>query len=241
MTSPAILCVPADNRKYLDGCRSFGVPVMLDAEDGVRPENRHAALDNAVAFATRGDFVRAGREDIVETGALARLRESGATYVVPKCEGAVVVGCVALIETPLGVRRLDEIIRSGPSSVFFGWADLSATCRVLPTSRLVEHAECEVLFAAKAAGLRVIRGPSQYIERAAKCHEDALRARDLGYDGVGCVSPAQIKAVELAFRPGVERIEWARAILDAASDGAFSDGRIVAGPPLVKLAHWILS
>ena len=65
-------------------------------------------------------------------------------------------------------------------------------------------------------------------------HELAL---ELGFDGKICIHPSQVPVVNEAFTPTVERIEWARRVLDAAEEaeregrGVFRvDGEMVDAP-----------
>jgi citrate lyase subunit beta/citryl-CoA lyase len=74
--------------------------------------------------------------------------------------------------------------------------------------------------------------------------EDALRASSLGFGGKLCIHPNQIAAVEKAFLPSSEELEWAKRVLNAAaqSQGAAVelDGQMI-DKPVIERAQSLLA
>jgi citrate lyase subunit beta/citryl-CoA lyase len=74
--------------------------------------------------------------------------------------------------------------------------------------------------------------------------EDALRASYLGFGGKLCIHPKQIAAVEKAFLPSAEELEWAKRVLHAAAQSQGSavalDGQMI-DKPVIERAQSVLA
>ena len=178
----AVLVAPgSDERKAGKALASAADEVVLDLEDAVTAAQKDAARELVAPLvrehgATRTVSVRInGRgtpwfED--DLRACAALGDALASIVIPKVESAddlveadrilgseSTVTVQALIETPAGVQRIDEIV-AGPrvAGVIIGYADLGASLGRTRTAA-PEHwlyVQDRVLHAARAAGVQAI-------------------------------------------------------------------------------------
>ena len=138
---PAILFVPADRPDRFAKAAERADMVILDLEDGCRPENRAEARRAIIESEKAGDLdperviVRINPVDSPEHAAdlemLADLRYD--LVMLPKAESAASVESlaghrvIALIETPLGVLRADDVASAdNVVAMFWGAEDLTA-------------------------------------------------------------------------------------------------------------------
>jgi citrate lyase subunit beta/citryl-CoA lyase len=95
------------------------------------------------------------------------------------------------------------------------------------------------VLASRVAGLPApVDGVTLAIDDALQVGADAQRARVLGFGGKLCIHPAQVAAVNAAFRPSPEHITWARRVVEATSAGRGAavavDGKMVDAPVLAR-------
>ena len=73
---------------------------------------------------------------------------------------------------------------------------------------------------------------------------DALRSRSLGFGGKLCIHPRQTAAVNNAYLPTAEEVDWARRVLQAfesSGGGATAlDGKMI-DKPVVDHARQVLA
>lgn len=103
-------------------------------------------------------------------------------------------------------------------------------------------ARCQVLNAAKAAGVQAIDTVFSDVGDMDGLYESVLEAKSLGFDGKGCIHPRQIDVVHEAFAPKPSEVEKACKIVKAFDEaqskglGVVSLGRKMIDPPVVKRA-----
>jgi citrate lyase subunit beta / citryl-CoA lyase len=92
----------------------------------------------------------------------------------------------------------------------------------------------QVINAARAAGVQPLASVYPKFENEVDVYSYARSARAMGYEGVGCIHPRQIRPVHRAFAPSERELAEAKKIVDAyeASAGAAVgvDGRMVDVP-----------
>ncbi|AKK02658.1 HpcH/HpaI aldolase/citrate lyase family protein [Corynebacterium epidermidicanis] len=262
---PAILFTPADRADRFAKAAIRADMVILDLEDGCQPDNRPAArtaieaceLDPAqVIVRINPPTSTDGAQD------LAMLARSPFRQVmVPKVEGAPDIAAVtavlgdatiiALIETPLGVLRADEIAATpGVVALFWGAEDLvaglsgSSSRHADGTYRdVAKHARARVQLAAAAFGKAALDSVYVDIPNTAGLAAEVEDAAALGYAGTVCIHPSQVAIIRDGYRPTEEQVDWAQRLLAAAENnrGAFSfEGRMV-DEPLFRQAQAIVS
>lgn len=234
--------------------------VVIDLEDAVAPDAKRSARDLVQGaliepvWAGTGVAVRVNGTDtahcLPDLLALVPAPAALTSLVVPKVESAFdvcfieriidlieadtgtpsTIGIQALIETPAGVRRLDEITAAGRrlETLIIGYADLGAalgrpTIDRRPDDRWLWVQE-SVLAAARAASLQAIDGPWLAIRDTEGFTASAERARELGFDGKWALHPTQVEPLNTLFAPSRTEFDQASALL-AALAAAEADGR----------------
>ncbi|WP_298087402.1 CoA ester lyase [uncultured Corynebacterium sp.] len=257
---PAILFAPADRPDRFAKAAERADLVILDLEDGCRPENKAAArqaiIDNPMD--PERTIIRINPSDSPEYAAdLEMLADTRYDLVMlPKAESAASVEAlagyrvIALIETAMGVLRADDIASAdNVAAMFWGAEDLTAGLGgtnsrftekeaapgIVPgTYRdVARHARARVQLAAAAFGRAALDSVHVDISDDDGLRSEALDAAALGYAATVCIHPGQVQTIRDAYRPSDEQIDWARRLLAAASEdgGAFSfEGQMVDAP-----------
>ncbi|WP_243718379.1 CoA ester lyase [Actinomadura sp. 7K534] len=160
------------------------------------------------------------------------------------------IGIQALIETPEGLHRIDEIAAASPRlrTLILGYADLGAALgmsyRDLDLWLPAQHA---VLLAARRHDLQAIDGPYLAYTDDAGQHAANQRARDLGFDGKWAIHPRQLADVNQAFTPTPDEVEQAMMIQAAMKHaeregaGAVALNGEMIDPAVATAAHRLLA
>lgn len=262
---PALLFCPADRpERYAKALERADV-VILDLEDAVAPDNRQAARDALIATPLDPDRVIV-RINPPATGDhrrdLAAIAETAYRVVmVAKAEAVDAVAAtglqaIALIETPLGAVRVNEIASApnciglmwgaedlvaglgGKSSRFGAGDERSGTYRDVP-----RHVRSSVRLAAAAYGRFAVDAVHLDIGDVDGLAAEVSDAVALGYVATACIHPSQVATIRAGYRPDEQEVAWAREILAAAREnpGVFSlNGQMVDGPVL-RQAESVLS
>lgn len=262
---PAILFTPADRADRFAKAAERADMVILDLEDGCQPANRGEARKAIAACMLPPEqvIVRINPPTTAD-GAhdLSMLAKTAFTQImVPKVESATDVAAVtavipnaqviALIETPLGVLRADEVAAANSVvAMFWGAEDLvaglSGTASRFPNGSyrgVAKHARARVQLAAAAFGKAAL--DSVYIDIPNKegLKAEAEDAAALGYSATVCIHPSQADVIREAYRPSPEKVDWARRLLKEAetNTGAFTFESHMVDEPLFRQAQAILS
>ncbi len=156
-----------------------------------------------------------------------------------------------IIETALGVERAYELATAVPSvaAMAIGLEDLTADLGVARTAEGTEtfYARTRLVNACKAAGIQPIDSVFSDVSDMEGLEENARRSRALGFEGMGCIHPRQIRVIHKAFSPTPEEIEKASRIMEAFREaqekglGVVSLGTKMIDPPVVKRAERIMT
>lgn len=151
-----------------------------------------------------------------------------------------------IIESALGVVNAYSIASAAPNIVALaiGLEDYTAD---LGTRRTQEGSESffarsMVVNAARAAGIQPIDSVFSDVGDMEGLYQNVLRSKALGFDGMGCIHPRQIRVIHEAFAPTAEEIGKAQKIVFAfhkaqeAGLGVVSIGTKMIDPPVVKRA-----
>lgn len=269
----AVLFVPGSDERKLAKVTSFGADVIVvDLEDAVADDRKTAAratTRSAVDGYSR-DQVNTVRVNGIDTG---RLQDDIAAVVCPNLDAVLVpkvedtdtlaeadrtlaaaeqangletgsVRLLAILETPLGISRCDEILARAPVrtvTAIFGLGDFSVALGVELTKDGAElaYARGKIVVATRAAGMVApIDGPYFDVEDPDGLLADSRRQRALGFQGRVAVYPPQVAVINRAFSELTDE-EAARtrrvvaAFEEAESNGVASlrvDGRFVDYP-----------
>lgn len=246
--------------------------IILDLEDSVHPQEKDAArllVRNALGAV---DFGRAERMVRINQGELGLedlgviVPAAPDLLLLPKVESAEEVVAVArriqalqeeagierplwlmpILESARGVEAATEIARADERVVALtlGLEDYTADLGVPKTDTGEEsrYARERVVVAARAAGVQAIDSVYGNVGDEEGLRAWARRSRSMGYVGMGCVHPRQIRVLHEAFAPTAEEVEKAQAIVEAferaqaAGESVVSLGSRMIDPPVVKRA-----
>ena len=151
-----------------------------------------------------------------------------------------------ILESALGIENAFEVAKASPDIVALtiGLEDYTADLGVVKTPNGGESlfARQRVVNAAHAAGVQAIDSVFGDVGDIERLERWALDSRALGFEGMGCVHPAQIPVIHRGFAPSGAEIEKARKIVDAYNEaqqkglGVVSLGSKMIDPPVVERA-----
>jgi citrate lyase subunit beta/citryl-CoA lyase len=254
------LFVPGHRADMLTKAHSLGADVIvIDLEDGVPIESRAAARENTRhALASLPAWVRINRAGTEAAAAdLDAIGDLAVGIRLPKTEDrrdvqwvrerlpSADVGCT--IESAKGVTgALGILSAEGVTHASFGASDLAAELCTAPDSPSIDYARVQVVFSARAAGVKtIIDGAFTLLNDPAGLRAAALRARTMGYSGKSAVHPGQIAILNEVFSPSEAEIAWARDVVAAFASSSSNPTRStgtgeLVDPPVVARAQTIL-
>lgn len=248
------LFVPGDRPERFAKALSAGADaVIFDLEDAVALPNK------ALARAHIARAIAAGAEVMLRINAygspefaadLALLRGVRVRAVMlPKAESpealealsaATDAPLIPLIESALGVWHVLEVARvRGVERLAFGSIDFQVDVGCDGSDEALLYARAQIVLASRVAGLQApLDGVSAVLDDAPAVAAEARRSRALGFAGKLCIHPRQVSAVNQAFMPSTQELDWARRVVEAslaAAGAAVSvDGAMVDLPVLIK-------
>jgi len=250
--------------------------VILDLEDSVHPNEKDAArmlVRNAlrcVDFMGAERMVRVnqlpmGFDDLEEI-----VPECPDLILIPKVERPDEVVEVAtrireiqkrsgdnrpiwlmpILESALGIENAHAIATADDSvaAMTIGLEDYTADLGVRKTKDGGEslYARQRLVNAARAAGVQAIDSVYGDVGDVDGLRAWAMRARAMGFEGMGCVHPRQIRPIHGAFAPSAAEIERALNIVAAFDEatarglGVVSMGTRMIDPPVVLRAQRVV-
>lgn len=152
-----------------------------------------------------------------------------------------------IIESALGVEKAFEIASASKynCALAVGLEDYTAD---IGTQRSEDGRESfvarsKVVNAAKAAGIQAIDTVFSDVNDMEGLKQSIVEAKQLGFEGKGCIHPRQVDIVNKAFLPTEEEIEKAKKIVKAFDEakakgiGVVSLGSKMIDAPIVKRAE----
>ena len=222
--------------RTIDFCRAERMVRINQGERGLEdlkfvvPHNVHVVLIPKVESA---DQVRRVDERIKEILEARRIERP--VYLMP------------IVESALGAIKAYEIATASDHTcaLTIGLEDYTVdlgTART-PEGRESFWARCQVVNAARAAGVQPIDTVFSDVADVAGLRQSVLEAKSLGFDGKGCIHPRQIAVIHKAFAPSEAELTKARRIVEAFEEaqrrglGVVSLGSKMIDPPVVKRAQ----
>ena len=246
--------------------------VILDLEDSVTPSEKDAArliVRNALRTL---DFFGAERMVRINQGKLglkdleAIVPHNVHLILVPKVENAKQLKAVddkiqnirkdcgrkepvylmPILESAKGILNSLEIARASKNNVAIaiGLEDYTADIGVQRTNQGRESlfARSQVVNAARSAGIQAIDTVFSDVGDDEGLRSSVQEAKELGFDGKGCIHPRQIRPIHEEFAPPISEIEKAKKVVlafdvaHAKGLGVVSLGSKMIDPPVVKRA-----
>ncbi len=246
--------------------------IILDLEDAVAPDKKFEArflVRNALHnldFYNAERMVRINQVPKGLTDLDFIVPHNVNLILVPKCESAdqiiqvnnkineIKTKCnilneiwlMPIVESALGVIKSYEIATAATNIVAMaiGLEDYTADLGTRRTTDGMESlfARSQVVNACRAAGIQPIDSVFSDVADMEGLKNNVLKSKALGFDGMGCIHPRQIKVIHENFAPSNEEIEKAKKIVFAFDDatakglGVVSLGTKMIDPPIVKRA-----
>jgi citrate lyase beta subunit len=249
----SVLYMPGANTRALEKARTLPADALIfDLEDAVAPEAKEAARTNVVLAAESKAY---GKREIAircnglgtpwaEADIEAIARSGADAILVPKVESATQVTHVvslldtadapttmqvwAMMETPKGILRAEEIAGSHPRLSLFvmGTNDLVKDMRARHTpSRLPLITALGIgMLAARAHGLTILDGVYNDIQDSEGFRAVCQQGLEMGFDGKTLIHPSQVEPCNEIFAPSAAELEMAGKIV-AAFKQAQAEGK----------------
>jgi citrate lyase subunit beta/citryl-CoA lyase len=246
--------------------------VILDLEDSVHRDEKDAARIlvrnalRAVDFGTCERMVRInqlplGLEDLAEV-----VGESPDLILIPKVERLEQVAeadrmileiksrngitrpvwIMPILESALGIENAFAIATASENVVALtiGLEDYTADLGAAKTTegRESQYARARVVNAARAAGVQAIDSVFSDVGDMDGLRHWGEASRAMGFEGMGCIHPGQIRVIHEAFQPTAAEIEKAQRIVAAFEEAqkkglaVVSLGSKMIDPPVVQRA-----
>jgi len=251
--------------------------IILDLEDSVHHAEKDAARIlvrntlRAVDFGACERMVRInqlpmGLEDLAEV-----IPEAPDLVLIPKTEEpeqvmevdrviAELKSChridrpiwiMPILESALGIENAFAIATVSPNiaALTIGLEDYTADVGVVKTAegRETLYARMRLVNAAKAAAIQAIDSVFGDVADLDGLRRWGENSRALGFEGMGCIHPGQIRVIHDAFSPSQAEIEKALKIVAAFEDaqqrglGVVSLGSKMIDPPVVERAKKLVA
>lgn len=251
--------------------------VILDLEDSVHPDAKDEArlvVRNALRCVDFGGAERMVRINQLPLGIddlAAVVPEQPELILIPKVEDPSLVEKIddeitrlqqrsgderpmwlmPILESALGIENAFEIACASDrvAAVTIGLEDYTADLGVLKTRDGAESAwaRARLVNAARAAGVQAIDSVYGDFGDNEGLLAWAVASRAGGFDGMGCIHPAQIAVIHQGFAPGADEIDRALRIVAAFKEaeargvGVVSLGSKMIDAPVVERARRLVA
>jgi citrate lyase subunit beta / citryl-CoA lyase len=247
--------------------------IILDLEDSVAPDRKDEArilvrntLRN-INFYGAERMVRINQLPLGLEDASVVVPHGVDLLLIPKCEEAwqihevekVVkstlgpestdrqIFLMPIIESALGVENAFQIATASKQVVAMaiGLEDFTADLGVPRSEEGREslYARTRIVNACKAARIQPIDSVYSDVGNMEGLLENVKQSAALGFEGMGCIHPGQIRVIHEGFMPSTEEVERAILIVEAFGEaakkglGVVSLGSKMIDPPVVKRAE----
>ena len=265
------LYLPGNSPKLMINAGIYNADgIILDLEDSVAPEKKIEArflVRNALRAINFYGAEKMVRINQIPQG-LEDLKFVSPHHVnlilVPKCESpddikqvnsaiddfskdsSCPIYLMPIIESALGVINAYNIASAADNvaALAIGLEDYSADLGVNRTSEGSEslYARNVIINSAAAAGIQPIDSVFSDVSDTEGLQQHVANSKALGFAGMGCIHPRQIKIINKGFNPGYTEIEKAREIVLAyekaknEGSGVIAIGTKMIDLPIVKRA-----
>ena len=262
----------AEPKYFVNAGLHYPDAIILDLEDSVHPAEKDASrllvrnTLRAVDFGTAERMVRInqlplGYQDLEEV-----IPEQPDLILIPKVEHPQQVlevdrkitdietregikqpiWIMPILESALGIENAFAIATASDRvcALTIGLEDYTADLGVVRsrTGEETQFARFRVVNAAKAAGLQAIDSVFSDVTDMDGLRKWGEQSRAMGFEGMGCIHPAQIQVIHEAYAPSQAEIDKALKIVAAFDDakarglGVVSLGSKMIDPPVVNRA-----
>lgn len=268
----SVLYVPGIRERALEKIRELDVDALIiDLEDSIAPEMKPQARASACRAVSAGGYgfrqvairvnsrgtrwfeddlaaVAAAGPDIVVLSKVETPDDIGEAYRLLRSAGAPPgLQLWAMIETPLGLLDLREIVREGGkqpdnwlAGLVLGTNDIAKDTGVLAGDDRAAMVPwlLNAVLVARAHGLSVFDGVYNAFTDMDGFVRECAQGRQLGFDGKTLIHPSQIAMANRLFAPADEDVAEALTIVEAFAQPENADkGVITLGGKMVERLH----
>lgn len=251
------LYIPGNTPKFFPNAGLYGADTLIfDLEDAVPPNQKDEARIlirhglTAIEFgksevAVRINPLPIGQQDIgefygtpVELFLLPKAESPEQIHEVDQLLSGSPTLLLPIIESARGAMAAYELARASERIVGLavGMEDYTSD---LGVERTVEGREAwwlygQIVNAARAAGISAFASVYSGIEDEEGLTQYVRQIRSLGFEGIGCIHPRQVKVAHQAFQPSSEEVTRARAVIEAFEQqgGAINVGGMMVDRPV---------
>ncbi len=242
------LYIPGNTPKFIVNAGLYNADgVILDLEDSVAATEKDAARALVRQALRTLDFGKSERLVRINSGEIGKkdiqeLAPFGVElFLIPKVEGPSEIQAIddvltnlgsgafilPFLESAKGIHFAYEIALSSPRivGISIGIEDYVADIQATRTEHGLEStwAHGQVVNSARAAGVSPFASVFSVIDDASRMESYARKMAQMGFDGVGCIHPGQVKAAHRGFAPSEDEVVKARSIVDEY-DKSLSEG-----------------
>ncbi len=249
-TPRSFLFVPGDRPERFPKAQASGAHVLvLDLEDAVGPSQKDPARHQVSNWLAQGHAttVRINAMDTpwYEADMAMVSEHANASVLLPKADtysathtAGALPRCrlIALLETVDAYMNLSGLAHvKGLERIAFGSIDFSTETGISDEGDALTSVRTQIVLASRHAGLPApIDGVSVELHDEDLIRRMADRSRLLGFGGKLCIHPRQIGAVNDAWQPNAQEVDWAQRVVQAfrASEGnaIAVDGQMIDKP-----------
>ena len=221
----SLLFVPA-KEKMLNKIASFTADgYIIDLEDSISEEEKGNALISVITFLEEHKemsnlFVRLNKNRFKEEAVALNGFRVG--FMLPKFETPEEYSSldgvwtqhsvVALIETPMGVLKVQETARcEWVDALAFGAEDYTASVNMLNDDTMLRPVKSTMVMTAKAYGKKIFDTPSFKLNEETEFEQEVKNAVGLGFDGKMAISPKHIQFINDSFNSN--DLEYLRSVI----------------------------
>lgn len=223
MVNRSLLFVPAKT-KMLNKINSFSADMyIIDLEDSISEFEKNEALMALINWLENyidksKIIVRLNKNNYLRE--IELLRQYKLDYMLPKFESINDYDLeneffkdskiYALVETPLGIININEIVRSEKIyAIAFGAEDYTSIVGMENDNKILIYQKSRLINYSKAYHKLIYDTPSFEINDYDVLKKDIYRSREMGFDGKLCINPKQVNFVNEAFNDiDLEYIEF---------------------------------
>jgi citrate lyase subunit beta/citryl-CoA lyase len=227
-----------------------GHGIILDLEDSVAPERKDEARILVRNALCQIDFRGAERMVRINQGEMGLkdlqyvIPHNVNLVLIPKCENAGQVKQVVawiseirrkekltkrtyimpIVESAMGIENCFDIARASEDvvAIAIGLEDFTADIGVQRTPEGTESlfARSRLVLAAKAAGIQPIDSVFSDVGDMEGLKHNVLISKALGFEGMGCIHPRQIRIINQGYAPDNAEIEKSMKIVMAFEEAS---------------------
>lgn len=233
------LYIPGNTPKFIVNAGLYQADgVILDLEDSVAESEKDSARAlvrralETVDFGSSERMVRinSGEIGFADIHELAHLGVDA--FVVPKVEGPSIIEALDNLLSDIGSKSLLLPILESAKGLHFSYEVATASPRVVGIAIGIEDyladihathtsggeesawARGQVINSARAAGVSPFASVFANIDDLDQMEIYAHRMAQMGFDGVGCIHPGQIRPAHRGFAPSDDEVLQAKAVVE---------------------------